>query len=324
MTSAEPKNRFASCCAHLVNHSCCVFFGLILVGVPVLSFVVIVVTGGILSTLEMKVNPDLQGTLIGNATTEPALVPWTFEDGFYYCAQNVLSFCNPIVGETTNTRQGKIVDVYISVIEVALFGIVVSLVDRYSIPDYFVRLPLRALVPRCCPCFSCSKSYDRTPDLVKLRREFALHSFILILVALPAATFLLCAVAGGLLASAEGWDWNTGIFYTAQNVLGLANPITNPNLAPTTSTGRFNALYFASVALSMTGIVVAAVGGYPTEKDVESRKAAQAGPTHAMNAVAPLPKNESASGGGGSGGASGSDNNGDGTIGTVSTTATDE
>ena len=258
--------RKTTVCFGIINHNCCVFLGLNFVGIPILTFFLLAFFGAILASLEMKINPELNATL---NITEPALVPWTFNDGFLYCGQNILSFCNPIVPVTTNTQAGIVADMYASVIEVALFGAVCALVDRFEIADRLVRDPLRLVLPRVCPCLGCARSWDRRADIKQLRMEYAAHSLILMFFALPCLVMVLCVVAGSIVASSEGWPWQTGMYFTAQNVLGLANPITNPNLTPVTRTGIFNALYWTSVALSLTGVIVAALGSYPTEQDVK-------------------------------------------------------
>jgi hypothetical protein len=186
-------------------------FGLLLLFVllfPALPLALAVMFGGLLALVEKA----------------------TFLEGFLYVASNLSSLATPLTDFSPSNVGGVIIDVYISVVALMLFGIVLNVVNVFQIP-----LAMNTMI----------ESFVKGSVIVPL---IALGFLIPLQIAIVAVTF------GALLALLEGWGVNDGIYYVFGNLLGLGTPLTS--VTPQTKAGDMFDIYVSSLALVCLAIFV--------------------------------------------------------------------
>jgi hypothetical protein len=151
-------------------------------------------------------------------------------DGFLYVASNLLNMATPLTNFNPNNVIGVVIDVYVSMVALLMFGIILNIVNIFQVPLVINRqieyvVTGKFLVP-----------------------VIALGFVIPLLVAIIAFVF------GSILAAAEGWNVVDGIYYVFGNLLGLGTPLTN--VTPLTVMGDMIDIIISSFALGCVAVFV--------------------------------------------------------------------
>ena len=154
----------------------------------------------------------------------------TFREGFLYVASNLLSMATNLTDYNPNDPAGIMIDVYVSVVALLLFGIVINVVNLFRVPEEINRTIERFVKGRI------------------LVPAIALGFVVPLLVA------LIAVVCGSILGVAEGWSVRDGILYVFSNLLSLGTPLTD--VLPTTMVGDIIDIIISSMALGCVAVFV--------------------------------------------------------------------
>jgi hypothetical protein len=154
----------------------------------------------------------------------------SFLEGFLYVASNLLGMTTPLTNFNPTNVGGVIIDVYISVVALLLFGIVLNVVNVFQIP-----LAINRMI----------ESFVKGSVIVPL---IAVGFVIPLEIAIVAVAF------GALLALLEGWGLHDGIYYVFGNLLGLGTPLTL--VTPQTKAGDMLDIFVSSLAMGCVAIFV--------------------------------------------------------------------
>ena len=116
------------------------------------------------------------------------------------------------------------VDVYVSVISLMMFGVVINVVRVFRLPE------------------KIDNSLERQLGLTGFWRPFVAFGFMI-----PFIISMIACFFGILLALAEGWSIHDGILYVIGNLLSLGTALTP--IIPSTIWGDLIDILISSVAL---------------------------------------------------------------------------
>lgn len=154
----------------------------------------------------------------------------SFLTGFLYVASNLLNMSNPLTDFNPTDAAGIVIDMYVSVVALLLFGIVLNIVNIFQVP-----VAINRTIERC------------------IRGAFVVP-FVAIVVVIPLSLAAIAGVFGSILAALEGWSVKDGVYYVLGNLIGLGTPLTE--VLPTTVVGDVLDIIISSLALGTLAVFV--------------------------------------------------------------------
>lgn len=153
-----------------------------------------------------------------------------FLTGFLYVASNLLSMSNPLTEFNPANAPGVVIDIYVSVLALLLFGVVLNVVNLFQVP-----LAINRMIE------------------VFVTGAFIVP-FVAIFILIPLSVGVTAGVFGSILAKFEGWSVKDGVFYVIGNLLGLGTPLTD--VLPLTLAGDVFDIIISSFALGTLAVFV--------------------------------------------------------------------
>ena len=146
---------------------------------------------------------------------------WEFSLGFEFALSAILRMTVPITSAPLKTADGRIVECYLAIVSLALFGFIMNAINTF-------KLGKKLASTLSYPIIKCIKGHDT---------KLLVESSFFLLVIFPIIVVLSSFVTGDILAMLNGWNLWEGVVWVFANTLS-ASPLgttRNFNLSDTGS-----------------------------------------------------------------------------------------